>query len=69
MSKDIMVKKVYPYGKHESHIYYYASTDEQFTFTDKESSQGYWECDQTGVAYQFDYDNMTMVYDTENNVY
>lgn len=67
MEWNIPVKRVYPYGKHESHVYYWASLDESLTFTDKEDSQGYWECDQTGKAYQFDHDTETMVVDLYYN--
>lgn len=68
MSKNIKVKKIYPYGLHENHICYWASEDESLTFTDKLGSQGYWQCDQTEDAYQFDEKNKTMIWDTEVNL-
>ena len=64
---DISVKRVYPYGKHESHIFYWASEDEALTFTDMTGSQGYWLCDQTERAYRFDEDKRIMVWDNETN--
>lgn len=55
----IKVERIYPYGKHESHIWYWASLDEKFTFSDDDEWE--YQCDQTGDCYCLDQEESIMI--------